>query len=127
MGGRRIGGDQASHLSQGLKATLPRLCREAHSCGASSRRGAAASPQSEQEAWQSGRKNPFAPLKYLLFQAACQDITILANRSSINIQTYINIFGSTVIKSLWGSPKQLTFPVELWARCSAPAVIMGEI
>lgn len=43
MGGGRIGGDQSSHLSQGVKATLLRLCREA-----STHRGAGASPQSEQ-------------------------------------------------------------------------------
>lgn len=85
-----------------MKATLLRLCREARSCGASLHRGAGASPQSEQEARQNERKkkNPFAPLKYLLFQAMRQDIRIPANRSSINIQTYINIFLTAVIKNL---------------------------
>lgn len=45
------------------------------------------------------KKNPFAPLKYLLFQATRQKIRIFANRSSINMQTYVNILLTAVIQN----------------------------
>lgn len=91
MGGRRIGG-----ISEGNVAAS--LLRGSQQWGV-----LAPGSWSESAEWTRGvaervEESLFAPLKYLLFQAPCQDV--LANRSSRNIQTYINISPTTVIKNL---------------------------
>lgn len=96
-----VDGREFLHLVHRAKGTFLHLCREALIRGATSPRGAGAGPQRRTRGVSEPTEdeNPLAALKYLLFQAACGDVRIRANRSCINIQTHINIFLTAVIKN----------------------------